>query len=140
MIPKVLHYCFGMSSDFGGKPWSLIHHVCLASAVQRIKPDNVFFYHEYEPTGPWWELSKALVQPVKITAPAEVFGKPLLHVAHKSDLVRLQKLIEHGGIYLDADVLVQRSFDDLLQFPAVLGREGEWGTANAVILAEPGSK
>jgi hypothetical protein len=52
-------------------------------------------------------------------------------------VVRLQKLIEHGGIYLYADVLVQRDFDDLLSERVVLGCEGERGMANAVILSQP---
>jgi len=82
-------------------------------------------------------LTHDLVTLVQLTAPREIFGAPLAHVAHRSDVVRLQKLIEHGGIYLDADVLVQRDFDDLLNESVVLGREGEFGLANAVILAEP---
>lgn len=139
-IPKILHYIFGMAADFGGKPWSLVHHVCVASAIARIKPDAAFLYYEFEPTGPWWALTKPLLTPVRIAAPKEIFGRPLKHVAHQADVVRLQKLIRNGGIYLDADVLVQRSFDDLLDHSAVLGREGEkgeYGMANAVILAEP---
>jgi hypothetical protein len=40
-IPKILHYVFGMDYDFGGKPWSLVHHVCLRSAIERIKPERV---------------------------------------------------------------------------------------------------
>jgi hypothetical protein len=131
-----------MASDFGGKPWSLVHHVCLKSAVERIVPEQVFLYDEFEPTGPWWELSRELVTPIRIEAPRAVFGRPLTHVAHRADVVRLQKLIEHGGIYLDADVLVQRSFDDLLNHSAVLGQQGvggKFGLANAVILAEPQS-
>jgi SAM-dependent methyltransferase len=139
-IPKILHYTFGLAADFGGQPWSLVHHVCLRSAIERIKPEQVFFYYEYEPSGPWWALSRSLVTPIKITAPREIFGRPLTHVAHRSDVVRLQKLIEHGGIYLDSDVFVQRSFDQLLDFSTVLGSEGEGaevGLANAVILAEP---
>jgi SAM-dependent methyltransferase len=131
-----------MASNFGGKPWSLVHHVCLKSAVERIVPDQVFLYYEFEPSGPWWELSRELITPVKIEAPRVIFGRPLAHVAHRSDVVRLQKLIEHGGIYLDADVFVHRNFDDLLHYQTVLGREGtnaESGLANAVILAEPRS-
>ena len=142
-IPKILHYTFGMASDFGGKPWSLVHYVCLKSAVERIAPEQALFYYEFEPSGPWWELSRELITPVRIEAPREIFGRPLAHVAHRSDVVRLQKLIERGGIYLDADVLVQRSFDDLLNHQAVLGREGidaQFGLANAVILAEPHSQ
>src|ERR1700735_1976184 len=141
-VPKILHYTFGMASNFGGKPWSLVHHVCLKSAVERISPQETFFYYEFEPNGPWWELSRELVTPVRIEAPREIFGRPLDHVAHRADVVRLQKLIEHGGIYLDADVLVQRSFDDLLDHQTVLGQEGQnaqWGLANAVMLAEPRS-
>jgi len=139
-IPKILHYTFGMARDFGGKPWSLIHHVCLKSAVERIRPDRVYFHCQFEPTGPWWEQSRDLVTLSMIEAPREIFGRPLTHVAHQSDVVRLQKLIAHGGIYLDADVLVQKSFDDLLDNSTVLGEEGEGaehGMANAVILAEP---
>lgn len=142
-VPKILHYTFGMASDFGGKPWSLVHYVCLKSAVERIAPEQTFLYYEFEPSGPWWELGRELITPVRIEAPREIFGRPLTHVAYRSDVVRLQKLIEHGGIYLDADVLVQRGFDDLLNHPAVLGQEGinaERGLANAVILAEPQSQ
>ena len=77
---------------------------------------------------------------MEIEAPREIFGRPLKSVAHRADVVRLQKLLEHGGIYLDAGVLVQRSFDDLLDHSTVLAQEGvdaEWGLTNAVILAEP---
>ena len=140
MIPKILHYTFGMAPDFGGKPWSLLHHVCLKSAVERIRPEKVLFYCQFEPSTPWWELSRELLTVVKIEAPQQIFGRPLKHVAHQSDVVRLERLIANGGIYLDADVLVQRSFDDLLNNSTVLGREGEageFGVANAVILAEP---
>jgi hypothetical protein len=139
-IPKILHYCFGMKADFGGKPWSLMHYVCVASAIRHLKPEAVHFYYEYEPSGPWWDLTKPLVTPVKIEAPREIFGRPVSHPAHRAGVVRLQKLIEHGGIYLDADALVQRSFDDLLENSVVLGREGSDTTdpamADAIILAE----
>ena len=139
-IPKTLHLVFGMRPDFGGKPWSLIHHVCLSSAVQRLQPDRVLFHYAHEPAGAWWQLSRPLVTLNRIAAPDSVFGNPLTHVAHMADVVRMQILIEHGGIYLDTDVLVQRSFDELLEHSVVMGREcacGFDGLANAVILAEP---
>ena len=68
-----------------------MHHVCLMSAITHIRPERVLFYYEYEPTGAWWELSRAIVTLVKIAAPREIFGKPLAHVAHRSDVVRLQE-------------------------------------------------
>jgi hypothetical protein len=141
-IPRILHYCFGLTPDFGGRPWSLVHHKCVASAIHHLKPDCVQFYYEYEPQGPWWKLTRELVETVRVKAPTEVFGNPIHHYAHRADVLRLGRLLEHGGIYLDVDVLVHRSFDDLLGHSVVLGQEGAdgaYGLANAVILAEPGA-
>ncbi len=140
MIPKALHYIFGMSPSEGGKPWSLVHYACLRSAIERIKPSDVFFYYEHEPSGPWWEITRGIVDAERITAPREIFGNPLVHYAHQADVVRLEKLLTRGGIYLDADVFVHAAFDDLLGHSAVLGKqvvdETEIGLCNAVILAE----
>lgn len=140
MIPKIIHFCFGMSP--WGRPWSLSHHACVKSAVERIKPTTTFFYCEYEPKGPWWRLTREMVTLVKIKAPRTIFSKPLLHPAHRADVVRLEKLLEVGGIYLDCDVFVHRDFDDLLKYSAVLGQQRqqweqpEFGLCNAIILAE----
>ena len=140
MIPKTLHYVFGMAPDAGGKPWSLVHYACLKSAVERIRPKDVYFYCEYEPRGPWWELTRKLVDLEKIKAPREIFGNPVIHPAHRADVVRLEKLISRGGIYLDADVFVHRPFDDLLSSATVLGKQvvdgAEFGFCNALILSE----
>jgi len=143
MIPKTLHYVFGMASDSGGKPWSLVHYACVKSAIERIKPKDVLFYCEYEPRGPWWELTRSMVDLHKIQGPREIFGNPLVHPAHRADVVRLERLIDSGGIYLDADVFVHRSFDDLLSNSVVLGKQVlnkvDFGLCNAVILSEPHS-
>lgn len=141
MIPKTLHYCFGMAPDFGGKPWSLVHYACVKSAIERIRPKDVFLYCEFEPTGPWWDLTREMVTVEKIQAPTQVFGNALLHPAHRADVLRLEKLLSVGGIYLDTDIFVHRSFDPLLRYSAVLGEQRVKGTVtglcNAVILAEP---
>ena len=142
-IPRTLHYCFGMASDFGGKPWGLSHYVCVASAVARINPTQVNFYCEYEPSGPWWDITKPLVNLVRIKAPRSVFGNPIDHPAHRADVVRLQALLRDGGIYLDTDVFVHRAFDPLLKHDVVLGAEGksaQFGTANAVLLSRANAR
>ncbi|WP_114377552.1 glycosyltransferase family 32 protein [Elioraea thermophila] len=142
MIPKTVHFVFGMADDFIYRFWTLLNHVCVMSAVDRLKPDRVLFHCGSEPLGPWWRLTRPHVEVVRIKPPAEVFGNKLLHYAHKADVVRLQVLLEHGGIYLDSDVFVHRDFDDLLAHSVVLGEEGPgpgqaYGLCNGVILAEP---
>lgn len=141
-IPKTIHYCFGLRADFGGMPWGLSHYACVRSAIERIRPERVLLYYEHEPTGEWWDLTRPLLDLVHIRAPREIFGNVVEHPAHRADVVRLERLLDEGGIYLDADVLVHRSFDDLLSQSVVMGAEGRdssWGVANAVILAEPGA-
>jgi hypothetical protein len=72
--PRILHYTFGMAPDFGGKPWRLVHYVCLKSAIKHIRPERVNFYYEYEPRGPWWALTRELVTLVKSAAPRQSLG------------------------------------------------------------------
>jgi hypothetical protein len=139
-IPRRLHFCFGLAET--GKPWRLIHHVCVRSALEQLRPEAAHIYVEHEPEGPWWELTRPLLDVVRVTAPREVFGRPISHFAHRADVLRLDRLIEDGGLYLDVDVLVRRSFDDLLDGSVVMGKEGpggRYGVCNAVILAEPGA-
>ena len=45
----------------------------------------------------------------------EIFNNKLTRYAHKADIIRLQKLLEHGGIYLDIDVLTNKSFDERIE-------------------------
>lgn len=33
-----------------------------------------------------------------------IFGRPITEFAHKADIIRLEALLEHGGIYVDLDV------------------------------------
>jgi len=132
-----------MAPDFGGKAWGLSHFVSVSSAITKIKPTEAQIYYEYEPNNEWWAETKKLIDTVKITAPVSIFGNPLDHPAHRADVVRLEKLKDKGGIYLDCDVIVHKSFDGLLNNKFVLGAEGRgarWGTANAVILSERGSE
>lgn len=56
----------------------------------------------------------------------------------------MEILSREGGIYLDTDVYVLKSFTDLLNSPRdiLLGHEGgnRYGLCNAVIVSRPGSR
>jgi hypothetical protein len=123
MIPNILHFVFGMAQDFGGKPFSLVHYLSVKSAVELNKPDAAYFHYEYEPEGEWWQKAKRLLILKKITAPDSFMERPLYHVAHKADVVRLQALNETGGIYLDLDTISVKPLTDLLSNSFVIGKE-----------------
>ncbi len=115
MIPKIVHFIFGLNSDFGHRPFSLIHNIAIKSAHDVIKPDKIFLYYKYKPcNNKYWDDITHLVELVEIEPPDEIFGNPIEHFAHKTCVTRLKKLIEFGGIYLDCDTLCINSFDNLL--------------------------
>jgi hypothetical protein len=112
-----------MAPDFGGKPFSLVHYLSVKSAVDLNKPVAAYFHYQYEPEGEWWQKAKPLLTLNKIAAPDSFMGRPLYHVAHKADVVRLQALKETGGIYLDLDTISVKPLTDLLNHSFAIGQE-----------------
>jgi Glycosyltransferase sugar-binding region containing DXD motif len=141
MIPNLIHFVFGMTEDFGGKPFSLVHYLTVRAAFEVNRPDAVFMHCAYMPSGPWWERALPFMTVVHVEAPTvAVSGVALTHPAHRTDFMRLEILARHGGIYLDVDVLCVRPFFPLLTgSPCVLGLQFGGGLCNGVILAEPGA-
>lgn len=123
MIPNIFHFVFGMAANFGGRPFSLSHYLAIKSAIEVNKPDTVFFHYEFEPAGNWWEKAKPLLTLNKIIAPETILGRPLYHVAHKADVVRLWVLKEMGGVYLDLDTICVKPLRELFNHSFVIGQE-----------------
>ena len=169
MIPNIFHFIFGLSPDFGGKPFGLVHYIAIKSCLNINRPDKVNFYFEYEPDNYYWSIIKKDLTLVKILAPDEFQGKKLNHVAHKADVLRLQILQSEGGVYMDLDTICVRplgihydskfiigaqakcdgiyNFIDKLKvcknrrslWPLIESKE-IYGLCNAVMMAEPNSE
>lgn len=140
VIPNEYHFIFLSSgSQTTKRPFSLIHYLAIASCQQVNGSGAINLYYDREPDGPWWERAKPCLRPIQVEPPANILGRPITHPAHKSDVLRLQILIEKGGIYLDTDVISIRPFADLQGFNVVLGQEYGVGLCNAVILARAGA-
>lgn len=137
MIPKIIHFVFGLREDFGGKPFSFIHFLAVYTAWKVNRPDRILFHYAFEPAGEWWEKARPFLTLNKIEVPTEIFDNPVVHYAHRADIVRLEMLKTHGGIYLDLDVLCINPFDALLRHNFVMGIQQNTGLCNAVILAKP---
>lgn len=169
MIPNIFHFIFGMKPDFGGKPFNMVHYLAVRSAAELNKPDRMYLHFQYEPRGEWFEKAKPYLTLNKITAPTSIHGNPLLHVAHQADIVRLNMLKEHGGIYLDLDTISKKPLTSLLAHDFLIAKEFKppvyytrwdrvknavrqfrlaplteiqkvYGLCNAVMLSAPGSR
>jgi hypothetical protein len=123
MIPNMIHFIFGMAPDFGGMPFSIVNYLAIKSAIAVNKPDTIILHYEFEPEGSWWEKSKPLVTLNKIKAPESFMGRPLYHVAHKADVLRLLILKEYGGIYIDLDSICVKPLQEFFGYSFVIGQE-----------------
>lgn len=139
LIPNKFHFI----QLKGKRKFGLHHAIAIKSCHEVNKPDVINIYYDEEPSGKHWKSIKHLVNEVKINPPTEIFGKPVKHLAHKSDVIRLQVLLEEGGIYCDTDTIFVKPYEFFQECNLVLGEQGENGTEGicpAVIMSEPDSK
>lgn len=104
MIPKIIHYCW-----FGGKEEPEDVKRCVASWKK--------FCPDYEIRR--WDETNYDITRCKYMEDAYKAKK----WAFVSDYARLDVLCEYGGLYMDTDVEMLRSFDDLLEEEMFCGFE-----------------
>lgn len=121
LIPKKIHYCW-----FSEKPIPDKLQECM-NTWRRFCPDYEIIR---------WDEHNYDVEKSKYMKQAYACGK----WSFVSDFARLDILYQHGGIYLDTDVELLRSLDELLYQPGFCGVE-KWGFVNtgAGIGAYPGN-
>ena len=118
MIPKKIHYCW-----YGRGPLKPLYLRCIETWKQHLPDYEIIL---------WNEDNTALDTPLLRECAEQ------RQWAFISDYMRLRVLHEHGGIYLDTDIEVVRSFDDLLQHRLFLGYEEAGRLNSSVVGAEPG--
>ncbi|XP_041366955.1 uncharacterized protein LOC121381677 [Gigantopelta aegis] len=65
----------------------------------------------------------------------QIYGRAVKVSEHHKDIVRLEAVLEYGGIYLDLDAMVVKPLDPLLNYEVVMGYEHENGLCNGAIIA-----
>lgn len=114
-IPKKIHYCW-----FGGNKKPPIIKKCIKS-WKKYCPD----YEIIE-----WNESNFDVHCIPFCDQAYLAKK----WAFVSDYARLKIIYDHGGIYMDTDVELVRSIDDLLCLDCFIGFQHEHYVNNGLIL------
>lgn len=107
MIPKTIHYCW-LSGD--KKPRLILQ--CIDS-WSKVMPDY---------TIKCWDSNTFDCSSVPFVRDAVAAKK----YAFAADYIRLYALQTEGGIYLDSDVLIKRSFNDFLSNSFFCGTEAFW--------------
>lgn len=120
-IPKIIHYCWFGKNE---KPKKI--QKCLLS-WQKYLGDYEFIE---------WNEENFNVDCNSYVSEAYKSKK----FAYVSDYARIKALYEYGGIYMDTDVEVFKSFNDLLINKCILGFEQEEYIATSFIACEPNHK
>jgi mannosyltransferase OCH1-like enzyme len=104
--------------------------------------------HTTDQVEQWWWQARALHpdwEHITLREPHNPEHFPLTHDywptcqtgAQMADLVRLEELFHHGGVYIDSDIECWKPFTPLLHHQAFAGWEDHYRICNAVIGAEP---
>ncbi|RRQ49055.1 glycosyl transferase [Maribacter algicola] len=104
MIPKIIHYCWLSGEEF---PKDIKRNI---DSWKKMLPDYKFML---------WDTKRFNLEDWPFAK--EAFERK--KYAFASDIVRLFAVKKYGGIYLDTDVEVLKSFDDLLSLPYFVGLE-----------------
>ncbi|MHA7139551.1 glycosyltransferase family 32 protein [Rossellomorea arthrocnemi] len=120
-IPKSIHYCW-----FGGKEKPEIVKRCINSWKNHLQDYEVIE----------WNENNFNINENSYVKQAYESGK----YAFVSDYVRVYALYHYGGIYLDTDVEVFKSFNDLLHLQSFWGFEQENYIATSTIGASKGNR
>lgn len=123
--------------------WDLMRYLSVKSFHVENPDYQINFYTNAEPCGDYWERAKSFVTVHQVEPPTEVFGNPLVHPAHASDIFRIRKLKEVGGVYCDFDTITVGSFDQLLQeqkfvIARLASKSKTYG--NGVLICPPNAK
>ena len=158
-IPRVVHFIHGMASmderSGGAQPpvFGVMQYLAVVSALEVHKPTAVLFHYHTLPAGVWWERARPLLTLTWHALETEFAGRCMAHHAHRSDVLRLQILVAHGGLYLDMDTVSLRPLPGDVSKAAefVLGwqnsttaatfRQGKpfYGLCNAVLASAKGA-
>lgn len=120
MIPKIIHYCW-----MSGEPFPELIQECI-DTWKKFLPD----YKIIE-----WNKNNFDVNVSTFTKEAFEAKK----YAFVSDYVRLYALYNYGGIYLDSDIKVLKSFNDLLNNKAFSGFESKDRVGVWILASEKGN-
>ncbi|RUS26258.1 hypothetical protein BC938DRAFT_471009, partial [Jimgerdemannia flammicorona] len=137
-IPNIVHFVHGLKDP--DPQLDLIHYLAIKSAHDVLNPTKIYFHYHYLPHGEWFDRARLFLTLRHVELPTKIYNNSVDGYAHRADIVRLDALLEFGGIYMDMDLLSLKPFAPLLDAHFVMGEEGQggWsGLCNAVILARP---
>lgn len=146
VVPNIVHLIWFFEA---GTKLRFHQLASFLSALRIQRPKEIWFwYDEGLPAGPyWWEFVQEvnrsqdtnLVQK-KTKKPTHILRQKIsVYPEHASDWHRINVMLEHGGIYMDNDMLLLRNLKPLMCYNLTMARARNMSLDNGFIIARPGS-
>lgn len=155
-VPRIAHFVFGFREQL--EPFQLLHYLAIESCRRILQPERIYLHYHHLPFGVFWDEIRPHLTLARVDLVQEVlearYDERLVpeeyRYAHHADFVRLDALVEHGGVYVDMDTIFVRPLPDALYGEKfVIGREpavvdeitgkARPSMCNALMMAEPES-
>lgn len=139
MTPDVIHFIYPVTDRT--RAWSAVNHLSVLLARKIQNPDQILIWTNVDDKDLQKTAEEAKAEIVKTKLPTELGGTEIKWPQYISDVMRLQILEEHGGIYMDTDILLLKPVNDLLTDKLVISFETATlqSICNAFMAAPAGS-
>ncbi|XP_071119131.1 uncharacterized protein [Haliotis cracherodii] len=139
VVPRIVHFCLFTNGNVTFR----FHYMIAVLAASRIaKPEKIYFWHDNLPVGEYWEETRQKVKNLYLVhrdRPTKIRGNDVRVIEHVADIVRLEALLEYGGMYFDTDSIVVNPVDPLLVHDVTMGHAVPWVLANGIMFSKPWS-
>lgn len=138
MIPKIIHICW-----LSGDPFPSDIQVCLNSWREYLFDYEIWLWGKVPSGSENREFKGMTVKQMSFDLDSTLWTKQAFEnkkYAFAADYIRLYALYTYGGIYLDSDVIMYKSFNELLTLPYFVGQSYSGAFEAAVIGTEKGAK
>ncbi|CAG2107381.1 unnamed protein product, partial [Medioppia subpectinata] len=146
IVPNIIHYVLFNVSEI-----HFAHFISILSVLKNQRPDRIYIHCDCrELRGDRWRRVVAIARLTgteltvrTIDRPTEVFGRNLsveYGLWHAADVTRIQALREFGGVYLDRDVYVIKSFSEFFKYEMTVDFETENVLCNQVLITHKNAR
>ena len=136
MIPKIIHICW-----LSGDPFLPEILDCLDSWCKYLADYELYFWGKIPLNFTNFCRSFKSVKVCNFDLSSKIWTHEAFEAkkyAFAADYIRLYAVYHYGGIYLDSDVIIYKSFNPLLSLPYFIGQDHEGGFEPAIFGAEKG--
>ena len=112
LVPNIAHIIWAT----GDKEMDFLFYLCVLSLLHVQAVEAVYIYGESPPTGRYWSLlNDTRIKTVHRQFHGTVYNNPVRNIAHISDVLRTDIMLNSGGIYIDVDAVFVKPLSDYIR-------------------------